>query len=66
MIKFKLFSTAIFIALLTCRCSFLDDFIALEFTEKQCEAVRANFEKLKIGMTKSEILLLIGGEALSA
>ena len=32
------------------------------FTDKQCEVVKQNFDKLKVGMTKKEVIPLIGGE----
>lgn len=36
--------------------------IHIQNTDKQCEKVEQNFDKLKIGMTKQEIIPLIGGE----
>lgn len=32
------------------------------FTKQQCELVERNFDKLKVGMTREEVLPLIGGE----
>jgi hypothetical protein len=32
------------------------------YTDKQCEKVKENFDKLKVGMSKQEIIPLIGGE----
>ena len=32
------------------------------FTDEQCEVVKQNFDKLKVGMTKEEVIPLIGGE----
>lgn len=32
------------------------------FTDEQCEVVERNFDKLKVGMTKEEVIPLIGGE----
>lgn len=32
------------------------------FTDGQCELVKQNFAKLKVGMTREEVLPLIGGE----
>lgn len=32
------------------------------FTDKQCQVVKQNFDKLKVGMTKEQVIPLIGGE----
>lgn len=32
------------------------------FTDEQCEVVEQNFDKLKVGMTKEQVIPLIGGE----
>lgn len=32
------------------------------FTKEQCEVVKQNFDKLKVGMTKEQVIPLIGGE----
>lgn len=32
------------------------------FTDEQCEVVKQNFDKLKVGMTKEQVIPLIGGE----
>jgi hypothetical protein len=32
------------------------------FSEKQCEVIKGNYKKLRIGMNKQEVLLLIGKE----
>lgn len=36
--------------------------ITPDFSEKQCELVRKNYKKIRIGMNKEEVLLLIGKE----
>jgi hypothetical protein len=36
--------------------------ITPDFSKKQCEIVRENYKKIRIGMKKEEILLLIGKE----
>ena len=38
-------------------------FLSPNFTKKECEVIRKNFGKLKIGMSKEEVLLLIGKES---
>jgi len=63
MIKLKFFLIAIFIGLITSSCvTLIIQATRPAFTDKQCEVVRENFEKLKIGMTKDEIFPLIGGK----
>lgn len=37
-------------------------FFPSAFTKEQCELVERNFDKLKVGMTRKEVLPLIGGE----
>ena len=37
-------------------------FLSPDFSKKECEAIRANFGKIKIGMSKEEILMLIKKE----
>lgn len=32
------------------------------FTDEQCKVVKQNFDKLKVGMTKEQVIPLIGGE----
>lgn len=32
------------------------------FTSEQCEVVKQNFNKLKVGMTKEQVIPLMGGE----
>lgn len=35
------------------------------FTDEQCEVVEQNFDKLKVGMTKEQVIPLIGGERIN-
>lgn len=62
MIKVKLFVTAFFLCHTISGCTSTDYMFAPEYTKEQCNVVRKNFHKLKIGMTKAEVLPLIGGE----
>ena len=65
MIKSKI---AILFYLLTITCFSCSDGIyfvsAPDYTEEECKHIEANFDKLKIGMNKTEVISLIGRESL--
>ena len=64
MIKLKIFLTVIFLSITTSSCTLFNrlHIFTPEYTKEQCDVVSKNFYKLKIGMTKEEVIPLIGGE----
>ena len=58
---FKELLVILLVSIVPSGCAFLDA-ITWPYTDEQCEVVEQNFEKLKVGMTKEEVIPLIGGE----
>jgi hypothetical protein len=59
--KIKELLVILLVSLVPFGCSFLGLLIS-PYTNEQCEVVEQNFDKLKVGMTKQEVIPLIGGE----
>jgi hypothetical protein len=62
MIKLRFLIIFLILCISIPSCLFVYKFFAPEFSEKQCETVRENYKKIRIGMNKEEVLLLIGKE----
>lgn len=59
--KFKKLLVILLVSIVPYGCSFLPLLIS-PYTDEQCKKVEQNFDKLKVGMTKEEVLPLIGGK----
>jgi hypothetical protein len=62
MIKPKIVFIAFCLSINISSCAFIKEQITLEFTTEQCSVVKSNFDKLKIGMNKNDVIPLIGGK----
>jgi murein tripeptide amidase MpaA len=63
MIKLKIAIVALCLSFTTSSCIFIGNAFRTGYTEKQCNQIAANFDKLKIGINKSEVINLIGEES---
>ena len=60
MIKFKIIILFFCLSIFISSCSFIGNVFRLGYTEEQCKQIKANFNQLKIGMTKNQVVSLIG------
>ena len=63
MIKFKIIILFFCLSIFISSCSFIGNVFRLGYTEEQCKQINANFNQLKIGMTKNEVIKLIEKES---
>jgi hypothetical protein len=60
--KLKFFLVFLVLCVSIPSCLFVYKFFAPDFSEKQCKIIKENYKKLRIGMNKEEVLVLIGKE----
>ena len=58
----KLIVRLVITSIMTSSCALLNIVYPPAFTTKQCEIVEQSFDKLQVGMSKKEIISLIGGK----
>lgn len=63
MINLKILTAAFCLSITTSSCSFISNVFRLGYTEEQCKQINTNLNQLKIGMTKNEVIKLIGEES---
>lgn len=63
MIKLKIVIVALCLSITNSSCNFIGNVLRTGYTNEQCNQIAANFDKLKIGMAKNEVINLIGEES---
>jgi len=58
----KFLVTALALCILVPSCLVTYSFFQPDYSQKECEAIRANYENIKVGMNKEEVLSFIGSE----
>ena len=63
MIHIKIAIMIFFMSIASYGCTFFSYTFAPNYTKEQCKKMESNFDKLKIGMTKPDVISLIGKES---
>ena len=63
MINSKIIFLLFLISVSSYGCTFINHTFTPNYTEKQCEQIESNFDQLKNGMDKTEVISLIGKES---
>ena len=63
MINLKIIVIPILISIASYGCTFVNQTYTPNYTKKQCEQMESNFNQLKIGMNKNEVISWIGKES---